>query len=75
MNEAYQFMKDNGYDAVKSGYVGTIIPLGEHHYGQTMVNHYLRAIEKGADYKIMINAHEPVRPTGMHRTYNNWPYM
>ncbi len=72
MNEAYQFMKDNGYDAVKSGYVGTIIPLGEHHYGQTMVNHYLRAIEKGADYKIMINAHEPVRPTGMHRTYPNY---
>ena len=72
MDTAYQFMKDNGYDAVKSGYVGSIIPYGEHHYGQTMVNHYLRAIQKGADYKIMINAHEPVRPTGLHRTYPNY---
>lgn len=72
MDEAYRFMKENGYDAVKSGYVGSIIPYGEHHYGQQMVNHYLRAIQKGADYEIMINAHEPVRPTGLHRTYPNY---
>lgn len=72
MDDAYRFMKENGYDAVKSGYVGSIIPYGEHHYGQQMVNHFLRAIEKGADYQIMINAHEPVRPTGLHRTYPNY---
>lgn len=72
MDEAYQFMKDNGYDAVKSGYVGRIIPLGEHHYGQTMVDHYLRAIKKASEYKIMVNAHEPVHPTGTQRTYPNY---
>lgn len=72
MDEAYKFMKDNGYDAVKSGYVGSIIPYGEHHYGQPMVNHYLYALKKAADNKIMVNAHEPVRPTGLHRTYPNY---
>lgn len=71
MDEAYKFMKDNGYDAVKSGYVGNIIPRGEHHYGQWMNNHYLYAIKKAADYKIMVNAHEAVRPTGLCRTYPN----
>lgn len=68
---AYQFMKDNGYDAVKSGYVGNILPRGEHHYSQWINNHYQYAIEKAADYKIMVNAHEAVRPTGVCRTYPN----
>ena len=71
MDQAYQFMVDNGYNSVKSGYVGNIIPRGEHHYGQWMVNHYQYALEKAADYKIMINAHEAVRPTGIARTYPN----
>ena len=64
-------MVDNGYSSVKSGYVGDIIPRGEHHYGQWMVNHYLYAVTKAADYKIMVNAHEAVRPTGLCRTYPN----
>ncbi|MGO4773467.1 glycoside hydrolase family 97 protein [Flavobacterium sp. W22_SRS_FK3] len=71
MDKAYQFMKDNGYDAVKSGYVGDILPRGENHYDQWIVNHYQYAIEKAADYKIMVNAHEAVRPTGIARTYPN----
>lgn len=71
MDEAYKFMKDNGYDAVKSGYVGDMIPRGEHHYGQWLVNHYQHALEKAADYKIMVNAHEAVRPTGISRTWPN----
>ena len=71
MDKAYQFMVDNGYNSVKSGYVGDIIPRGEHHYGQWMVDHYLYAIKKAADYKIMVNAHEAVRPTGLCRTYPN----
>lgn len=71
MDKAYQFMKDNGYDAVKSGYVGNILPRGEHHYSQWIVNHYQYAIEKAADYQIMVNAHEAVRPTGICRTYPN----
>ena len=71
MDKAYQFMKDNGYDAVKSGYVGNILPLGEHHYSQSILNHYQYAIEKAADYEIMVNAHEAVRPTGICRTYPN----
>ena len=72
MDTAYRFMKANGYDAVKTGYVGHIIPRGEHHDGQWMVNHYLRVAQKTAAYKIMLDAHEPVRPTGLHRTYPNW---
>jgi glucan 1,4-alpha-glucosidase len=72
MDTAYRFMKNNGYDAVKTGYVGKIIPRGEHHDGQWMVNHYNRVAQKTADYKIMVDMHEPVRPTGMHRTYPNW---
>lgn len=71
MDQAYQFMKDNGYDAVKSGYVGDILPKGENHYDQWSVNHYQYAIEKAAEYKIMVNAHEAVRPTGICRTYPN----
>ena len=71
MDEAYQFMNDHGYHAVKSGYVGDIIPRGEKHYSQYINNHYLYAIQKAADYKIMVNAHEAVRPTGLARTYPN----
>ena len=71
MDKAYQFMVDNGYNSVKSGYVGDIIPRGEHHYGQWMNNHYLHALKKAADYNIMVNAHEAVRPTGLCRTYPN----
>lgn len=71
MDTAYKFMKKFGYDAVKSGYVGNILPLGEHHYSQWMVNHYQYAIEKAATYHIMVNAHEAVRPTGIARTYPN----
>ena len=71
LDKAYQFMKDNGYDAVKSGYVGNILPRGEHHYSQWIVNHYQYAIEKAAEYEVMVNAHEAVRPTGICRTYPN----
>ena len=71
MDRAYQLMKDYGYDAVKSGYVGNIIPRGEHHYSQLEINHYLHAVTRAADYHIMVNAHEAVRPTGLCRTYPN----
>ncbi len=71
MDKAYQFMVDNGYNSVKSGYVGNIIPRGEYHYGQWLVNHYQYAVTKAAEYKIMVNAHEAVRPTGLSRTYPN----
>ena len=71
MDQAYQLMKDYGYDAVKIGYVGNLIPRGEHHYSQIAINHYQHAIERAADYKIMVNAHEAVRPTGLCRTYPN----
>jgi len=71
IDTAYKFMKANGYDAVKSGYVGSILPRGENHYSQWIINHYQYAIEKAADYKIMVNAHEAVRPTGIARTYPN----
>ena len=72
MHDAFRFMKENGYDAVKTGYVGPIIPRSEHHDGQWMVNHYNRVAEKAAQYKIMVDSHEAVRPTGMYRTYPNW---
>jgi glucan 1,4-alpha-glucosidase len=72
MDTAYRFMKANGYDAVKTGYVGKIIPRGEHHDGQWMVNHYNRVADKTAKYQIMVDMHEPVRPTGLHRTYPNF---
>ncbi len=71
MDRAYQLMRQYGYDAVKSGYVGNIIPRGEHHYSQLEVNHYLHAVKRAADFHIMVNAHEAVRPTGLCRTYPN----
>jgi len=71
MEDAYSLMNKYGYDAVKSGYVGDIIPRGEHHYGQIMNNHYLYAVKKAADHHIMVNAHEATRPTGLCRTYPN----
>lgn len=71
LDKAFQFMNDNGYDAAKTGYVGNILPLGEHHYSQSILNHYQYVIEKAVDYRIMINAHEAVRPTGICRTYPN----
>lgn len=72
LDRAFEFMNTNGYDAVKTGYVGQIIPRGEHHDGQWMVNHYIHVAERAADYKIMIDSHEAVRPTGLNRTYPNW---
>lgn len=72
MDTAYRFMKRFEYPAVKTGYVGRIIPRGEHHDGQWMVNHYIRVAEKTASYKLMVDMHEPVRPTGLQRTYPNW---
>ncbi len=72
MDTAYRFMNRFGYPAVKTGYVGRIIPRGEHHDGQWMIRHYERVAAKTAQYRIMLNAHEPVRPTGLHRTYPNW---
>jgi len=71
MEEAYSLMNRYGYDAVKSGYVGDILPIGEHHYGQWMNNHYLYALTEAAKHRIMVNAHEAVRPTGLCRTYPN----
>jgi len=71
IDKAYKFMIDNGYNAVKSGYVGNIIPYGEHHFCQWMINHYLYAVKKAAEYKICVNAHESIRPTGLCRTYPN----
>ncbi len=72
MDTAYRFMKNYGYDAVKTGYVGRIIPRGEHHDGQWMVRHFERVLKKTAGYKIMVDMHEPVRPTGLHRTWPNF---
>ena len=71
MDAAYDLMEQYGYNVVKSGYVGDIIPRGEHHYGQWMNNHYLYAVKKAAEHHIMVNAHEAVRPTGLCRTYPN----
>lgn len=71
MDDAYKLMNKYGYNSVKSGYVGNIIPRGEHHYGQWLNDHYLYALTKAADHKIMVNAHEAVRPTGLSRTYPN----
>lgn len=71
LGAAYNLMNQYGYNSVKSGYVGNIIPRGEHHYGQWMNNHYLYAVQKAADKQIMVNAHEAVRPTGLYRTYPN----
>ena len=71
MEKAYQFMNDHGYPAVKSGYVGNMIPKGNNHYNQWMINHYLYAVTEAAKHKIMVNAHEAVRPTGLCRTWPN----
>ncbi len=71
MEAAYSLMNEYGYDAVKSGYVGNILPKGSYHYGQPQIRHYLDAIRRAADHKIMVNAHEAVRPTGLARTYPN----
>ena len=71
MEKAYQLMNHYGYNAIKSGYVGNILPRGEYHYGQWTVNHYLHAVKEAAKHKIMVNAHEAVRPTGLCRTYPN----
>jgi glucan 1,4-alpha-glucosidase len=72
LDRAFQFMNVHGYNAVKTGYVGQIIPRGEHHDGQWMVNHYIHVARRAADYHIMIDSHEAVRPTGLHRTWPNW---
>ncbi|WP_164489787.1 glycoside hydrolase family 97 protein [Runella sp. SP2] len=72
MDKAFRYMQDNQMNTVKTGYVGRIIPRGEHHDGQWMVNHYERVAQKAAEYKIMVEAHEPAHPTGLHRTYPNW---
>ncbi len=72
MDAAFSYMKDHGMNTVKTGYVGKIIPRGEHHDGQWMNNHYIRVARKAADYQIMVEAHEPSHPTGLHRTYPNW---
>ena len=72
LDTAFKFMADNGYNAVKTGYVGKIIPRGEHHDSQWMVNHYINVATTAAKYKIMVNSHEAVRPTGLNRTFPNW---
>lgn len=72
MDTAYRFMKNHGYNSVKTGYVGRIIPRGEHHDGQWMIKHYERVAKKTAAYRIMVDMHESVRLTGLHRTYPNW---
>ena len=72
LDTAYKFMNQFGFPAVKTGYVGKIIPRGEHHDGQWMVNHYERVAQKALDHKVMVDMHEPVRPTGLQRTYPNW---
>lgn len=72
LDKAFSYMKDNGYNAVKTGYVGTIIPRSEHHTSQWMVEHVRHVIEKAADYRIMVDSHEAPKPTGLCRTYPNW---
>ena len=72
MDAAFKIMNTQGMNTVKTGYVGRIIPRGEHHDSQWMVNHYERVAATAAEYKIMVEAHEPVHPTGLHRTYPNW---
>jgi hypothetical protein len=72
LDTAFRFMNKYGYPAVKTGYVGNIIPRGEHHDGQWMINHFIRVAKKGVQYKVMIDMHEPVRPTGLSRTYPNF---
>jgi len=71
LDQALDLMDKHGYNSIKSGYVGDILPVGEHHYSQSMINHYLYALKKAAEHKVMVNAHEAVRPTGLCRTYPN----
>ena len=71
LKEAYELMNKYGYDAVKTGYVGDIIPRGDHHYSQSMNNHYLYVIQEAAKHHVMVNSHEATRPTGLCRTYPN----
>ena len=72
MEKGFQLMKKHGNNAVKTGYVGNIIPRGEHHYSQWMVQHYQRVVDLAAEYQIMVNSHESIRPTGLNRTFPNW---
>ncbi|GGH65287.1 hypothetical protein HNQ91_002112 [Filimonas zeae] len=72
MDTAFRFMNRFGYPAVKTGYVGRIVPRGEHHDGQWMVNHYQRVAQKALQHQVTVDMHEAVRPTGLHRTYPNW---
>lgn len=72
LDTAYRFMNKFGFPSVKTGYVGKIIPRGEHHDGQWMVNHYERVAQKALDHHVTVDMHESVRPTGLHRTYPNW---
>ncbi len=72
LDRAFQYMVDHGYNSVKTGYVGAIIPRSEHHSSQWMVNHYLYVAKRAADFQIMVDSHEAVRPTGLCRTYPNW---
>ena len=71
LDQALDLMDKYGYNAIKSGYVGDILPIGEHHYSQSLINHYMYVVKKAADHKIMLNGHEMVRPTGLCRTYPN----
>ena len=71
IDQALELMDKYGYNSIKSGYVGDILPIGEHHYSQSLINHYLFALKKAAEHKVMLNAHEAVRPTGLCRTYPN----
>ena len=71
LDQALELMDKYGYNSIKSGYVGDILPLGEHHYSQSLINHYMYALKKAAEHKVMVNGHEMVRPTGLCRTYPN----
>ena len=71
LDQALKLMDKYGYNSIKSGYVGDILPIGEHHYSQSLINHYLYALKEAAKHKVMVNAHEAVRPTGLCRTYPN----
>ena len=72
LDTAFKLMNKFDYPAVKTGYVGKIIPRGEHHDGQWMMDHYVRVAQKAAQHQVMLDAHEPARPTGLQRTYPNW---
>ena len=71
LDQALDLMDKYGYNSIKSGYVGDILPLGEHHYSQSLINHYMHVVKKAAEHEVMINGHEMVRPTGLCRTYPN----